>query len=177
MSLNLSLKISECSYLQQNELLVINNNIFYEIERFELRFVKTRTCCPYKRANFSLLECQNYQNLTNGDRKDTSGAGLVTCDSSLGPGWFRFQGDAGTKMATTCVPDYHCGTHSTGWLNGAHPTVAEGQVTRQVCFNWSSNCCTWSINIQVQSCGDFFIYYISGTPPEHPCHLRYCGAD
>ena len=124
-----------------------------------------------------MLECQSYQNLTNGDRKNTSGAGLVTCDSSLGPGWFRFQGDAGTKMAATCVPDYHCGTHATGWLNGAHPTVAEGQVTRQVCFNWISNCCNWSINIQVQSCGDFFIYYISGTPQEHPCHLRYCGAD
>ena len=124
-----------------------------------------------------MLECQNYQNLTNGNRKNTYGAGVVTCDSSLSPGWFRFQGDAGIKMATTCVPDNHCGTHSTGWLNGAHPTVAEGQVTRQVCFNWNSNCCNWSINIQVLSCGDFFIYYISGTPPEHPCHLRYCGAD
>jgi len=122
-------------------------------------------------------ECQKYQNLTNGDRKNTYGAVPLTCDDTLGPGWFRFLGAAGTKMATTCVPTHHCGTDSTGWLNGAHPTVAEGQVTRQVCFNWNSNCCTWSINIQVQSCGDFFIYNISGTPSVHPCHLRYCGAD
>ncbi|KAL9960980.1 hypothetical protein ACROYT_G029852 [Oculina patagonica] len=122
-------------------------------------------------------ECQKYQTLSNGDRKNTYSAGLFTCDSSLGPAWFRFEGAAGTEMATSCVPINRCGTHAPGWLNGAHPTLAEGVVIRRVCFNYYSNCCQWAINIQVQNCSDFFIYYISGTPPEHTCHLRYCGAD
>ena len=125
---------------------------------------------------FSLSECQNPASLTEANRKETfTGVGL--CDNTLGPNWFRFQGAAGNKMAATCVPTNRCGTHATGWLNGVHPTVSEGIVTRQVCFNWSGGCCVWSINIQVRNCNGYFVYYISGTPPVHPCHLRYCGAD
>ena len=92
-------------------------------------------------------------------------------------GWYRFQGNAGTKMPTSCVAPNKCSTHATGWLNGAHPSVEEGKVTKKVCFSWASNCCTWSINIEVINCGDFFLYHFRGTPPEHPCHLRYCGTD
>ena len=129
----------------------------------------------------SFLECQNYQTLSNADRNVTrtsafTAEGKVGCDNNLGPAWFRFQGNAGTKMATSCVDPHRCGTHSTGWLNGAHPTVDEGQVTRKVCFSWSGNCCQWSIDILVRDCGDFYIYYINKTPPQHPCHLRYCGS-
>ena len=125
-----------------------------------------------------LLECQSYQNLTDGNRKITYSSVNVTCDYDvLTPGWYRFEGAAGTKMATSCVPTSHCGTHAPGWLNGAHPTVADGQVTRQACFHYFSDCCEWSINIQVRNCGDYFVYYINRTPPEHTCHLRYCGAD
>ena len=80
-------------------------------------------------------------------------------------------------MATSCVSTNHCGTHAPGWLNGAHPTVADSQVTRQACFHYFSTCCVWSINIQVRNCGDYFVYYINRTPLEHTCHLRYCGAD
>ena len=81
------------------------------------------------------LECQNYQTLSTEGRKNTyissqTAEGITGCDNNLGPAWFPFQGAAGTQMATSCVQPYSCGTHSTGWLNGAHPTVNEGQVTR-----------------------------------------------
>ncbi|XP_078382666.1 uncharacterized protein LOC144665310 isoform X2 [Oculina patagonica] len=122
-------------------------------------------------------ECHNYQSLTSGDRKNTYGGGLATCDYSLAPGWYRFQGAAGSTMATTCVATGRCGTHAPGWLNGAHPTVEEEQATRQVCFHYYSNCCVWSINVYVRNCGGYFVYYINRTPPEHNCELRYCGAD
>ena len=125
---------------------------------------------------FFCLECFNYQALTNGDRKITHGF-VRGCDKSLGPAWFRFLGEAGTKMPTACVPGNRCGTHAAGWLNGIHPTVAEGKVTRQVCFSWTGGCCTWAINIQVRNCVDYFVYRFSGTPPEQRCHLRYCGTD
>ena len=126
--------------------------------------------------SFSSLECLNYQAITtqNG-RKNTYVSTSAICDNNLF-GWHRFEAATGTKMPTSCVPSNRCNTHATGWLNGDHPTVAEGLVTRQVCFSYY-DCCSWSINIQVRNCGDFYIYNFMGTPPEHPCHLRYCSTD
>ena len=31
-------------------------------------------------------------------------------------------------MPTTRVPAFRCGTNWSGWLNGAHPTVEDGEV-------------------------------------------------
>ena len=67
-------------------------------------------------------------------------------------------------MPTSCPPIRRCNTHASGWLNGAHPTVADGQVTRTVCFHWGSNCCNWSRSVNVINCGDYYVYYITGTP-------------
>ena len=119
------------------------------------------------------LECQTYQTLTSSKRKATWATTSVECDSSKS-GWYRFTEGAGRKMPTACVPINRCNTRATGWLNGNHPTVADGQVTRQVCFHWSSNCSNWSTNIQVRNCGEYFVYLLSGTPG---CSLRYCGTD
>ena len=127
-------------------------------------------------CRFFPLECLNYQAITtqNG-RKNTYVSTTAICDNNL-LGWHRFEAATGTKMPTSCVPNNRCNTHATGWLNGSHPTVAEGLVTRQVCFSYY-DCCSWSINIQVRNCDNFYIYNFMGTPPEHPCHLRYCSTD
>ena len=98
----------------------------------------------------------------------------MICDNSLS-GWYRFGGGAGTKMPTSCVSIARCGTYGTGWMNGAHPTVADGKVTRKVCYHWSSNCCRWSNNIEVVSCGQYYVYKLS--PPSAGCTLGYCGSD
>ncbi|CAH3020498.1 unnamed protein product [Porites evermanni] len=127
-------------------------------------------------CNMETFDCPNYQNLTNGNRKVTHGSSPPLCDNSLN-GWYRFQGNAGTKMPSSCVAPSKCSTHATGWLNGTHPSVQEGKVTKKVCFSWGSNCCRWSINIEVLNCGHFFLYHFKGTPPEHRCNLRYCGTD
>ncbi|XP_066025285.1 pancreatic secretory granule membrane major glycoprotein GP2 isoform X4 [Pocillopora verrucosa] len=119
-------------------------------------------------------ECQNYQVLADASRNVNHGANPLLCDNHLTPNWYRFQGAAGVKMLSSCPQTSRCGTHATGWLSGDHPSVEEGKVTRKVCFSWS-NCCTWSIDIKVMNCGDFYIYYIDGTPREHQFHLRYCG--
>ena len=124
---------------------------------------------------FYILECQNYASLNSYTRKITyytSYRGY--CDSGIGPGWFRFEGSAGTRMPTSCQPYYRCGTQVTNWINGGHPTVADGQVSRQVCFHWTSSCCQWSTNIKVRNCGSYYVYYLSGTPN---CYLRYCGTN
>lgn len=53
-----------------------------------------------------------------------------------------------------------------------HPTVAEGIVSRQVCFHWSGNPCKWSRFIRVRNCGKYYVYLLFETPT---CYLRYCG--
>ena len=140
--------------------------------------ISSRIILEYSKSvlSFSSLECLNYQAITtqNG-RKNTYVSTTAICDNHLF-GWHRFEAATGTKMPTSCVPSNRCNTHATGWLNGDHPTVAEGLVTRQVCFSYY-DCCSWSINIPVRNCGDFYIYNFMGTPPEHPCHLRYCSTD
>ena len=120
-----------------------------------------------------VVECTSYSSLASGDRKITYKTTSYMCDSNL-KGWYRFQGAAGTRMPTSCSPKNRCNTAATGWLNGGHPTVADGKVSRQVCFHWDSNCCRWSTNIEVINCGSFYVYHFSGTPT---CSLRYCGSD
>ncbi|CAH3176031.1 unnamed protein product [Porites lobata] len=120
-------------------------------------------------------ECQNYGRLNSHTRKITY-SGSSSCDRGIGPGWFRFDRSAGTRMATSCPPTYTCNAAATGWLNGGHPTVADGQVSRQVCFHWSGNCCFWSTNIKVRNCGSYYVYYLNGTPGS-TCSLRYCGTN
>ncbi|KAL9961356.1 hypothetical protein ACROYT_G030277 [Oculina patagonica] len=121
-------------------------------------------------------ECTGYSSLTRGDRKTTYSRRDGLCDKNLN-GWHRFKGGAGTRMPTSCTPKFRCGTRVTGWLNGGHPTVADGKVTRQVCFHWYSGCCQWSTNIQVKNCGSFYVYYFNGTPDNNRCQFRYCGSD
>jgi len=125
---------------------------------------------------FALSECQNYGTLNSADRKITYSSYTGYCDHSIGPGWFRFDGAVGKRMASSCPPINRCGTYAPGWLTGGHPSVADGQVTRTVCFHWSGNCCRGSTNIQVRNCGSYHVYYLSGTPNGY-CPLRYCGSD
>ena len=98
------------------------------------------------------------------------------CDNNIGPGWYGFVGKAGTRMATSCTPQDRCKTIATGWLYGENPTVADGQVSRQVCFNFYDDCCWRSTNIQVRNCGSYYVYYLSAIPPS-TCNARYCGTD
>ena len=96
----------------------------------------------------------------------------IKCDSMMHKDWYRFTGAAGSEMPQSCVPTYHCGTHAPGWLNGEHPTVADGIVTREVCYHWSNNCCRWKNNIRIRNCGKFYVYELVKPPA---CSLRYCG--
>ena len=119
-----------------------------------------------------LLECSNYRFLNESSRAKTyNKPNNYICDSGLS-GWYRFGGEAGNQMPESCVKERHCGTHAPGWLNGSHPTMADGAVKRKVCFHWSNNCCRWSTIIDVRNCGGFYVYKLSRPPA---CTLRYCG--
>ncbi|XP_078357282.1 LOW QUALITY PROTEIN: uncharacterized protein LOC144642166 [Oculina patagonica] len=121
----------------------------------------------------SFEECSNHNYLEEGDRAvGNTNQSPLECDRSLKEGWYRFRGNAGNEMASSCPPKLRCGTHAPGWLNGSHPSVAEGAVQRQVCFHWSTGCCQWEINIQVRNCSGFYVYRLKAPPA---CSLRYCG--
>lgn len=126
--------------------------------------------CLHSTAN----ECSKYAVLDSPDRamgfKDQK---TVKCDKNLAPGWYSFRGAAGTKMPTACVEKHSCGAHSPGWLNGSHPTVADGIVGRQVCFHWEKDCCAFTTQVKVRNCGTFFVYKFYDPPSL--CSLRYCG--
>ena len=147
----------------------------------QFRHLQTFTKWKLHFASASLLqllflfttECQNYVSLNTADRKITYPNYNTYCDNAIGPGWFRFEGSAGTRMPTSCPPKNRCDAHAPGWINGGHPTVADGQVSRQVCFHWSS-CCWETTNIKVRNCGSYYVYYLNGTPN---CNARYCGTD
>ena len=119
--------------------------------------------------------CNNYTVLSEADRAQGHIVinGNRRCDEyDLVPGWYRFQGAAGNQMADRCVPEDHCGTYYAGWLSGAHPTVAEGVVTRRVCFTASDSCCYWYHDIRIKNCVAYFVYEL---PRLNKCHARYCG--
>ena len=90
--------------------------------------------------------------------------------------WYRFGGQAGNKMATSCASTHRCSTHVTTWIKGTHPDVNSGIVDRAVCFHWSGNCCEWTHNIRVRNCGTFFVYELSPSTNGY-CYYRYCGTN
>ena len=74
-------------------------------------------------------------------------------------------------MPEVCVPNNHCGTQAPGWLNGKHPSAADGIVSRQVCYGWVG-CCNWANYIDVRNCTGFYVYRLQPSPA---CNLGYCG--
>ena len=126
--------------------------------------------------HFAADPCYHYNNLSDANRKISykTPPSSGWCDKQLPEGWYRFVGASGTKMPTTRVPAFRCGTDFSGWLNGAHPTVEDGKVHRTVCFSDRVSGCKYSNKIFVKNCGTYYIY--QHFKPEK-CSVRYCGTD
>ncbi|XP_072895033.1 pancreatic secretory granule membrane major glycoprotein GP2-like, partial [Hemitrygon akajei] len=85
-------------------------------------------------------------------------------DGNLAVGWYRFNSSGGWKIPETVVPHYRCSGYYSGWLNGLHPNVGEGEVTRTVCFTQSGYTCSGSRGIRVKNCSGYFVYWLWLTP-------------
>jgi len=119
--------------------------------------------------------CANYKVLNETDRAQGNALSPhLRSDIDLTTGWYRFQGAAGDRMPDKCVVRWRCGTKLPGWLNGTHPTVDAGVVTRKVCYagNWKRSCCGWSNNIKVKNCSGYYVYELKNPPNNNS---RYCG--
>ncbi|KAL6458564.1 hypothetical protein MHYP_G00337940 [Metynnis hypsauchen] len=118
--------------------------------------------------NYAVLDepwrATNYSNITD-----------VRCDQSVSwVGWYRlmYQGQD-VRMPESCVDAFMCGTHAPLWMNGVHPQLQDGAVTRQICGNWNANCCYFRSNpVRVKACpGNFYVYeFVSPST----CSLTYC---
>eukprot|EP00058_Branchiostoma_floridae_P016459 XP_002601947.1 hypothetical protein BRAFLDRAFT_86431 [Branchiostoma floridae] len=98
------------------------------------------------------------------------------CDRNFNGEWYRFMGLAGSQMLTR-NPERGttCGTSTPIWMNGTHPTPADGEVSRQVCSYWySRNPCRYPATIQVKACrGGYYVYKLPST--RNYCNYGYCG--
>ncbi|XP_050990151.1 deleted in malignant brain tumors 1 protein-like [Labeo rohita] len=100
---------------------------------------------------------------------------VLMCDQDMNWfGWYRlFIHGQSVQMPDTCVDMNKCGTHAPLWLNGGHPNVNDGVVTRDVCGHWDYDCCFFrSTPIRVKACpGNYSVYEF--VKPSF-CSLAYC---
>ena len=95
--------------------------------------------------------------------------------------WYRFTDGAFAYLSEQPVVPLSCGTYIPGWLNGVHPTVAEGTVDRQVCFYWDGSPQRWCYSVNVTNCGGaYFVYQLRFPGPstygsDYGGHTRISG--
>ncbi|XP_073722617.1 alpha-tectorin-like [Misgurnus anguillicaudatus] len=120
--------------------------------------------------------CYNYNVLDDLWRSTSNPVSFeIMCDVSVNwTGWYRlFIHNESVRIPDTCVQEYRCGTRAPLWLNGGHPTVEDGVVTRDVCGHWNGDCCFFHSNpIRVKACPDNYYVYEFVSPVT--CHLAYC---
>ncbi len=99
----------------------------------------------------------------------------LLCDRDVNwVGWYRlFIRGQSVQMPDTCVDQLSCGTHAPLWMNGSHPQIEDGVVTRSVCGHWLNNCCFFKSNpIKVKACpGGYYVYEFVRAVN---CYLAYC---
>ena len=142
-----------------------------------------QTLCNQCYLNLELVGCNDYKILNEYKRNhQVKTSGSYRCDSTgvswatvspqwHGDDWYRFLSPAGTRIAEEAPGYKYCGTAVTGWMQGSHPTSLGETVTRTVCFQGPSGTCSWSTEIKVRNCGQYFLYRLVNTPN---CHAGYC---
>ena len=139
----------------------------------------------------------SYRNLSDSWRKITGRSpddGLYRCDKRDGfrkEGWYRFVEKSGSYLSTKPPAFIYsenkykesCGTNYIGWMNGKHPTISEGLVEREFCFQTKTGECQWRVTSKVRTCpiknqytentDTFYVYYLK-FPPEISCNSAYC---
>ena len=126
---------------------------------------------------FKVDPCTNYTVLNETDgAQGNAWPPHLRDDRDLITGWYRFQGAAGERMPDKRVLLWICGTKHPGWLNGIHPTVADGVVAREICFTWLNFCCGRRLNSTVKNCTRFYVYKLINAAQFKQGHrYRYCG--
>ncbi|KAL2101905.1 hypothetical protein ACEWY4_003666 [Coilia grayii] len=123
--------------------------------------------------------CDNYTVLNATWRATTNhNVSVFRCDRHVQwQGWYLLaHQNYSVRMPESCVPTYSCGTAAPLWLNGSHPSPADGIVTRKVCASFDGFCCFHVSSpipaIQVRACpGNYTVYKF--VDPLY-CYVAYC---
>ncbi|XP_067219980.1 uncharacterized protein [Chanodichthys erythropterus] len=104
----------------------------------------------------------NYTTLDEPRRSTSNPYTYGICDYNVKwNGWYRLliRGQ-NAQMPESCVNQNMCGTVEPFWLNGSHPQLGDGVVTRQVCVSSWKGCCNYTSHpIQVKACpGSYYVY-------------------
>ncbi|XP_057213806.1 uncharacterized protein LOC130568775 isoform X2 [Triplophysa rosa] len=118
--------------------------------------------CTVAFANITNDPCYNYESLDRPWRASND-SGLHICDGySSWTGWYRlFYNGMNIRMPESCVSPGTCNTYFSLWLNGPHPHIQDGVVTREICARsqWGGCCDLTSHPIRVKACpGDYYVY-------------------
>ncbi|XP_051994058.1 adhesion G protein-coupled receptor E3-like [Xyrauchen texanus] len=119
--------------------------------------------------------CYNYTELDDTWRSTDNTNNTLMCDWNVNwVGWYRlFIQGSNAKMPDTCIANSRCGTDFPLWLRDGHPTVGDGEVSRDVCSHAGSDCCYYqSKSITVKACPDNYYVYEFVTPAF--CNSAYC---
>ena len=105
--------------------------------------------------------CNNYTSLDQPWRGTNETGGFNSDSNVVWSGWYRlYYNGRSVRMPESCVSRSRCGSDVTLWLNGSHPRIEDGLVTRQVCGRLESDCCYYrSTPIRVKACpGNYYVY-------------------
>ncbi|KAL6482067.1 hypothetical protein MHYP_G00101470 [Metynnis hypsauchen] len=131
------------------------------------RLVKPPVSIPMPTYCADILEspsydpCNNYTYLDHPWRGNNETGGYKSDRFFNWTGWYRLlYNGMNVRMPDSCVSESRCGTYITLWLNGSHPQIGDGIVTRGVCGSDESDCCSYrSIPIRVKACpGNYYVY-------------------
>ncbi|XP_001344844.5 uncharacterized protein [Danio rerio] len=131
--------------------------------------------CAVVFQNISSDPCYNYESLDRPWRA-TNETGDFFCDHFFSwSGWYRlFYYGMNIRMPETCITQPSCNAYMNLVLNGLHPQIEDGVVTREVCATfYFSGCCEQKTNpIRVKACpGNYYVYEL--IKPDDRCS-GYC---
>lgn len=120
------------------------------------------TDCIAGLTNYACIDpCSSYTNYTNGITSASNGY-YAFYYSPIQDDWYRFKGE-GAQIPEYCVSSTTCGINIPIWLNGVHPTIDEGIVSRTACINWYGQCCLAYFPLSVKACpGGYYVYKLKG---------------
>uniref|UniRef100_A0A8B9HLB7 UMOD/GP2/OIT3-like D8C domain-containing protein n=1 Tax=Astyanax mexicanus TaxID=7994 RepID=A0A8B9HLB7_ASTMX len=106
--------------------------------------------------------------------RSTTVGSWSNCDSNFNwNGWYRllYYG-MNIRMPESCTTYDRCSTSITFWLNGSHPQISDGIISRQACGSWTRGCCEFYVSIQVKACpGNYYVYEFINP---NFCNAAYC---
>ncbi|XP_002160515.1 uncharacterized protein LOC100215474 [Hydra vulgaris] len=79
----------------------------------------------------------------------------------------------GCNSSDSAIVTHRCGSEYQGYMIGKHPTRKGELVQRVICFQTPKIACQCqhTVSIDVQNCGDFFVYDFKSVPY---CNSRFC---